>query len=136
MCYMRYLISARCHLEVQRKHKNCLKIQYDEQEISSEVLSLVRTFNKANKLVREILDKNPAIIKTVSLVLKDERELRRDVLASSLGVDGPECMKHCLQDIEQLRKVPGFIEEVENQTKEAFRELVKASEVLSGEMQE
>ena len=110
-----------------------MKIQYQERYISSDALAMVRIFNKANKLIKEVLEKGPGITKSVQLVLQDERELRRDVLASSLGLEGPQCMKNCLSGIAQLRRVPGFVEEIESETKSIYRELVKASEVLSVE---
>ena len=45
------------------------------------------------------------------------------MLVASLGADGPESMKHCLENINQLRRIPDIVDEIQTEAKSAFKDL-------------
>ena len=113
-------------VSVKRRFQYCMEIEYDEHLIPSNVTPVFLAFNKANKLVREILDKGSPLANSVALVVQDEKDLRREVLVASLGSDGPDSMKNCMDNITELRRVPGVVEDIKRNTIRLFEEMKAA----------
>lgn len=107
-----------------------MKIEYDRNDVDSRLVPAFEAFNKANKLTKEIMDKGPPLINSIELVLNNERELRRDVLVASLGAEGPDCMKNCMDNIAQLKKVPAVVEAIKKETVSDFEEMKKAVQII------
>ncbi len=77
-------------------------------------------------LLQEIIDKGPPMVSSVSLVVSDEKALRRDVLVESLGAEGPMSMKHCMENVAELKRVPNEVDVIHTETLKAFEELKRA----------
>ena len=75
-------------LAVSRTHAYCLYVSYDSERVPASVLPALVAFNRANKLVRELMDRAPPLVIAAELLIRDEKELRRDVLAANLGAEG------------------------------------------------
>ena len=124
------MLSGDCpSLSINKKSQNgsgYTRVEFDPRELPSDALSYLTKFNSVSKLAKELSDKGPKLSDAVQLVLKDETELRRDVLAASMGVEGPECMKMCIGGINELRKVPGFIEEILRRSKKINKRCQRA----------
>ena len=80
--------------------------------------------------MQDIMDKGPALVSSVELVINTERELRREVLVASLGEDGPQCMKNCMENVTDLKKVPAAVEDIKLETLRTFEELKNAAGIL------
>ncbi|KAI0241943.1 hypothetical protein LSAT2_015402 [Lamellibrachia satsuma] len=119
-------------LEVRRTQTYCLHIKYDVERVPASVLPALVAFNRVNKLVRELLDKAPPLVMSAELLIRDEKELRRDVLAANLATEGPACMQNCLNNIDELRRVPGWVRDITTDTVHTFELLKKVARVLDG----
>ena len=76
------------------------------------------------------MDKGPPMVSSISLVVSDEKALRRDVLVESLGADGPMCMKNCMENVTELKRVPSEVDTIHAETLKAFEELKYAMNLL------
>ena len=117
-------------VEVKRNSKFCMEVEFEAKEVDYRLAAAFKAFNSANKLTKELLDKGPSLVESVKLVTSSENELRRDVLVASLGAEGPDCMKNCMDNISQLRKVPSVVEAVKQETEEDFEDLKKAMKIF------
>ena len=96
-----------------------------------DTLEALDLYNKINRLVKSILDKSPQVIRSLQLVLEDERNLLREVTRSDLSsTEGPEALRKCSENINRLRKLPGFIETIQKYTDKIFKEILEGSRVL------
>ena len=82
-------------LHVRRTHQYCLHVTYDCGRIPESVLPVLLSFNRANKLIRELMDKAPPLVVSLELLVRDEKELRRDVLAANLDMEGLHLFYRC-----------------------------------------
>ena len=113
-----------------RKFKFCVELSFAEKEIHYSVMPALLNFNKANRIIKEIMDKGPPLVNSVNLVTKGEKELRRDVLVASLGGEGPDCLKNCMDNVAELKKVPDAVDKICREAKQTFDELTRAIQVL------
>lgn len=116
---------------VKRKYQYCMEIMYDGKDIHHAVIPAFLAFNKANKLIKDIIEKGPGLVATVRMVTDNEKELRREVLVASLGPDGPDSMKHCMDNVAELQKVPGLVEDLKVEAMKAFNDLKSAAQILT-----
>ncbi len=107
-----------------------MEITFDGRDVHYSVIPVFIAFNKANKLVKDIIDKGPPIVTSVQMVIDNDRDLRRDVLVASLGADGPDCMKHCLENVAELKKVPVKVDDIKSETIKMFEEMKSAAQLL------
>ena len=120
-------------VQLHRKHKFCMEITFDGKKVPYTVCPVFLAFNKANKLVKDIIEKGPPLVDSVQMVVNNERDLRRDVLVASLGAEGPDCMKHCMENIAELKKVPAIVAEIKAETVKYFEEMKSAAQLLPDE---
>ena len=76
------------------------------------------------------MDKGPPMVSSVSLVVSDEKALRRDVMVESLGADGPTCMKNCMENVADLKRVPFEVDTIHAEALKMFEELKNAVNLL------
>ncbi|CAL1535310.1 unnamed protein product [Lymnaea stagnalis] len=118
--------------------KNCIQITYDKRYVSQncegqpeEVLETLELYNKANKLIKNLLDKAPQVKSSITLVLEEEHKLKREVTkADPDGKLGPEPLKLTSQNFIKLHKIPTSIDTINNYTSKAFKEIVSGSKIL------
>ena len=70
------------------------------------------------------------MVSSISLVVSDEKALRRDVLVESLGADGPMCMKNCMENVADLKRVPFEVDTIHGEALKMFEELKSAVNAL------
>ena len=85
--------------------------------------------------LQDIVDKGPPMVSSISLVVSDEKALRRDVLVESLGADGPMCMKNCMENVADLKRVPLEVDTIHSESLKLFEELKNAVNALIDEAQ-
>ncbi|KAH9488262.1 hypothetical protein Btru_063878 [Bulinus truncatus] len=96
--------------------KNCIQIIYDKREVSEkcegqpeEVIETIELYNKANKLIKSIMDKSSQVSSSIQLVLEEEQKLKREVTkADPDGKLGPEPLKITGENFMKLHKVPAY----------------------------
>ena len=74
------------------KHSGAVMIEYNAGDVPHDVIDYFKQFNIASKLYRELLDKGEKLMASARIVLAEEVELRKSVIASGKGAQGPECM--------------------------------------------
>ncbi|XP_050410196.2 uncharacterized protein LOC126824845 [Patella vulgata] len=112
-----------------------VQLQYDVKSISEcckglpeDTLEALALYNKANTLIRNIMEKSPQVKDSIQLVLDDEEKLRREVTKADLSPsEGPEAVKTCARNINNLRYVPGALDTIKKYTKALFQELLDSS---------
>ncbi len=70
------------------------------------------------------------MVSSVSLVVSDEKALRRDVLVESLGADGPACMKNCMENVSELKRIPNEADAIQTEALKVFEQLKQAVNAL------
>ena len=70
------------------------------------------------------------MVSSISLVVSDEKALRRDVLVESLGADGPMCMKNCMENVADLKRVPFEVDTIHGEALKIFEEFKSAINAL------
>ena len=105
-------------------------IEYNAGDVPHDVIDYFKQFNIASKLYRELLDKGEKLMASARIVLAEEVELRKSVIASGKGAQGPECMAALNEGMTQLRRVPGFIEDIMKRSKRQQRQLQRAAKLL------
>ena len=108
-----------------------MEIEYDGKDLHHKAIPVFMAFNKANKLIKDILDKGPALVASVLLVVDNERELRRDVLVASLGAEGPDSLKNCMDSIAMLKEVPDLLGDIKAEAITVFNNLMAGVQVLT-----
>ena len=73
------------------------------------------------------------MVSSISLVVSDQKALRRDVLVESLGADGPMCMKNCMENVADLKRVPFEVDTIHGEALKMFEELKSAVNALINE---
>ena len=124
--------TARCtSIRITRPFQFCVELVYEGREVPYAAIPALIAFNAANRTVRELLDKGPSLVRSVRMVLDDERRLRRDVVVASLGADGADSLQNCQDNLDRLRTVvvPGA-EEIARRTRALFDELHEAARDL------
>jgi len=110
-----------------RPHRDslCPQINYDGREVPYQAIPAFISYNTAGRYIHELLDKTPSVMRSVQLVLDDERRLEREIMIASLGRDSPVAMKNCRDNIEVFRQtVMPAIAELEQRTKAVAAELL------------
>lgn len=118
--------------------KNCIQITCDKREVSEkcegpaeDVLETIETYNKANRLMRSLLDKAPQVRSSVRLVIEQEATLKREVTkADPDGKQGPEPLRNASENFTRLHRLPGYIDTIQKYTTKTFKEIVNGSKVL------
>ena len=64
------------------------------------------------------------------MVVENEKELRREILVASLGAEGPDCMKNCIENVNDLKKIPPAIDDIKHSTMDMFEEMKSACQLL------
>ena len=64
-------------------------------------------------------------------MLQDEKNLRREVLVASLGSDGPDCLKACMDNVTELRRAVNLTEDIRRRALVLFEQLKAAISPLS-----
>lgn len=121
-----------------KREKRCIQLQYDAREVSEkctglpeDTLEALELYNKINRQVKSILDKSPQVSRSLELVLEEEHNLKKEVTKADLSnTDGPEALRRCTENINRLRKLPGFIETIQKYTEKSFKEVLEGSKVL------
>ncbi|CAH1800779.1 unnamed protein product [Owenia fusiformis] len=128
---IRNRLGTEVDVSVKRKFKYCMEIEYDPKKIvNNHIIEAFEHFNKANKLIREIIEKGPPLVNSVELVIQEDSQLRRDILVASLGDDGPDAVKSCMENIAQLKRVPIFVDTIKKETLILFEELMNGATIL------
>ncbi|KAK7087244.1 uncharacterized protein [Littorina saxatilis] len=125
-----------------KREKRCIQLQYDAREVSEkctglpeDTLEALELYNKINRQVKSILDKSPQVSRSLELVLEEEHNLKKEVTKADLSnTDGPEALRRCTENINRLRKLPGFIETIQKYTEKSFKEVLEGSKVLLKEI--
>ena len=117
-------------VKAQRKFQYCIEVDYDPQEMPPPAIPALLAFNKANKLIKEITDKGAPMVKSIDMVISSDKELRREVLVASLGDQGPDSMRHLLENIAELKKVAHYVELVRKESVALFKELQEGVQIL------
>ena len=110
-----------------RPHRDslCPQISYDGREVPYQAIPAFISYNTAGRYIHELLDKIPSVMRSVQLVLDDERRLEREIMVASLGRDSPMAMKNCRDNIEVFRQtVVPAIAELERRTRAVAAELL------------
>lgn len=76
------------------------------------------------------MDKGQPLVNSVEMVINNERQLRREVLVASLGEEGPQCMKNCMENVTDLKKVASIVDDIRRETTRTFDELKQAAAIL------
>ena len=121
---------ANVSVKAQRKFQYCIEVDYDPQEMPPSAIPALLAFNKANKLIKEITDKGAPMVKSIDMVISSDKELRREVLVASLGDQGPDSMRHLLENIAELKKVAHYVELVRKESVALFKELQEGVQIL------
>ena len=90
----------------------CFRLEFPAENVDREVLECLIDFNTAQRFVAEIFKKHAPLKRSVELVVRDENELRKQILTSSFNASSPEHMQACLFSIEELRQVSNFSDEI------------------------
>ena len=121
-----------------KRGKHCIQLEYDAREVSEkckglpeDTLEALDLYNKINRLAKSVLDKSPQVSRSLQLVVEDENNLRKEVMRSDLPSSvGPEALRRCTENINRLRRLPGFIETIQKYTEKIFKEILEGSKVL------
>lgn len=77
------------------------------------------------------MDKGHVVVNSIELVITNERQMRRDVLVASLGEQGPDCMRNCMDNVTELKQVASHVEDIRRSTLKYFEELKEAADILT-----
>ncbi|ESP04717.1 hypothetical protein LOTGIDRAFT_170554 [Lottia gigantea] len=110
-------------------------LEYDVRDVSDcchglpeDTLESLQLYNKANALIRKIMEQTPHVKDSIQLVLDDEEKLRRDVTKENLSASqGPEALKICVRNINSLRSIPSSLETIQKYTDKSFKDLLESS---------
>ncbi|GFO09918.1 hypothetical protein PoB_003642300 [Plakobranchus ocellatus] len=120
------------------RSKNCIQIDCDRREVSEkcegpaeDVLEIIETYNRANRLIRSLQDKGPQVRSSVRLVLEQEATLKKEVTkADPDGKMGPEPLKAASENFSRLHRLPAYIDTIQKYTAKTFKEIANGSRVL------
>ena len=57
-------------MSVKRRFQHCMEVVYEEKEVPIDVVPAFLAFNQANRLVKEIIDKEGPLLASIQLVVK------------------------------------------------------------------
>ena len=115
---------------ITRKCKYCMSLEYNPEHLQCSVIFAFDAFNKVNRLVREIVEKGPALRHAAGLLLQTEQDMRREVLLASLGEHGPECMRTCIDNVTKLKRIPPALAVIDARAKALYEALKEAARLL------
>ncbi|ELT97235.1 hypothetical protein CAPTEDRAFT_227107 [Capitella teleta] len=117
-------------IKVIRNYQYCMEIEYSHR-LDQDAIKCFELFNEANKLIKLIIEKGQVVVNSVELVITNERHIKREVLVASLGQEGPQCMKNCIDNVTELKKVASHVDDIRSSTQATFLELRKAAAILT-----
>ena len=115
---------------ITHKCKYCMSLEYNPEHLQCSVIFAFDAFNKVNRLVREIVEKGPALRHAAGLLLQTEQDMRREVLLASLGEHGPECMRTCIDNVTKLKRIPPALAVIDARAKALYEALKEAARLL------
>jgi len=125
LCFkrMKKLTENSTTVSLSRPQKYCVQIIYEGRDVTHDVIPALLVFNTAGRLVHNLIEKGPTLRGALQLVVDSSKELRRDVLAASLGADGPDSLKNCVDNVRSFESAIKSIEDLEDKTYLIFEQL-------------
>ena len=91
-------------------------------------VKMVQHFNRANRLIKELIDKKQPLVDSVQLVIANEDKIKRDVFVhctdSRLAGKGPLVWKQCHANINALRRIAPIVNQISAIAMKFFDEMV------------
>lgn len=134
------ILNTRCGTVQLRgsRTKNCIQIIYNQRSVSKEcqgspedVIDTLELYNTCNKHIKSVLDKAPKVKSSISLILEEEHNLKKEVTkADPDGRQGVTPLKVTSANFQKLHKLPSVIDTIQKYTTDIFKEISNGSKVL------
>ncbi|XP_064619669.1 uncharacterized protein LOC135483081 [Lineus longissimus] len=125
---------AQDSLKVVRKFKFCMELKFEAKFVNGYGVAILDGFNKANRLVKDLVDKGPTLVQTVTMVVENEEQSKRDVTVyysePERKEQGPEKLKACLKNIGEMKRVKPAVSFIKKEAHLTFDDLQNGAQVL------